>query len=209
MSAQTTYGYAIPVGAPGGIVDLVPHEINSYANEENNGVLKPGLGVVQGTAAGQIKIASSGKTVADFLGIVTANRTTEYDLDGNIRMVKGKAVGVMRWGRIYGRAAHGKTVTIGEQVNLILTGDYAGCFCGASAPDGASVTPINGRFVGAVDTTTDAVAIDLYNQMGATAGAGVSLGDLDNVAITSPTDGQVLKYDNASSKWKNAADATE
>ena len=36
-------------------------------------------------------------------------------------------------------------------------------------------------------------------------GGGVSaLIDLDDVNISSPSDGQVLRYDNASSKWVNA-----
>ena len=172
MSAQMDYNFNLPIGAPGGIVDLVPHEINSFANEENNGVLKPGMGVVFGTTYEQIKKPVSGKTIADFAGIVTNNRTTEYDLDGNIRMVKGKGTGVMRWGRIYGRIPDEITVTVGEQVNLILTGDYAGCFCGATAPSGASVLALNGRFVGVVDATTLVAPIDLYNQIGVTSSEG-------------------------------------
>ena len=38
----------------------------------------------------------------------------------------------------------------------------------------------------------------------------IKLGDLTDVDLSTPaTDGQVLKYDNASSKWKAANDATE
>ena len=52
MSAQTRYGFATPIGAPGGIVDLSPHVIDTFLNEEASGVLKFGLGVVQGSKPG-------------------------------------------------------------------------------------------------------------------------------------------------------------
>ncbi|MGN9096384.1 hypothetical protein [Flintibacter porci] len=42
MSAQTRYGYATPIGAPGGIVDLAPYAIDTFLNDEENGVLKFG-----------------------------------------------------------------------------------------------------------------------------------------------------------------------
>lgn len=35
----------------------------------------------------------------------------------------------------------------------------------------------------------------------------VALGDITNVVLTSPTNGQVLKYDSTDSVWENAADA--
>mgnify|MGYP000850572179 CR=1 FL=1 len=42
MSAQTKYGYSTPIGAAGGIVDVAPHQIDTFLNEEENGVLKFG-----------------------------------------------------------------------------------------------------------------------------------------------------------------------
>ena len=42
-------------------------------------------------------------------------------------------------------------------------------------------------------------------QTGSGGGGGASaLTDLDDVNISSPSDGQVLRYDNASGKWVNA-----
>lgn len=52
MSAQTKYGYSTPIGAAGGIVDVAPHQIDTFLNEEENGVLKFGVGVVQGSKPG-------------------------------------------------------------------------------------------------------------------------------------------------------------
>lgn len=52
MSAQTRYGYATPIGAPGGIVDLAPYAIDTFLNEEETGTLKFGMGVVQGSKPG-------------------------------------------------------------------------------------------------------------------------------------------------------------
>ena len=45
MSAQTRYGYSTPIGAAGGIVDLAPHAIDTFLNEEESGVLRFGVQV--------------------------------------------------------------------------------------------------------------------------------------------------------------------
>jgi len=164
MSAQTRYSYSTPMGAPGGIVDLAPHAIDTFLNEENTGVMKPGFGVVYGTTPGvNIKLPVSGKTAANFAGIVTNNRTTEYDLEGAIHVRKGAAMGVMRYGRIYGRVPADTEIAYGDPVKLIITGDHAGKFC-ATAPTGASTVNIKGRFLSTVDTTTEVAMIELFNE---------------------------------------------
>lgn len=54
--------------------------------------------------------------------------------------------------------------------------------------------------------------VELFYQAAGASGSGggvTSLGDLSDVDLTTAaTDGQVLKYDNASSKWKAGDDAT-
>lgn len=163
MSAQTRYGYSTPIGAAGGIVDLAPYAIDTFLNEENNGVLKFGTGVVQGSKAGiNVKLPTSAATVAKFEGIVTNNRTTEYDMDGNLFIRKGASVGVMRYGRIYGRVAAGVTPAYGDSVYLITSGDEAGFFTNAAAD--ASTIAIKGRFLGGVDTSAQIAVIELFNQ---------------------------------------------
>lgn len=115
MSAQTKYGYSTPIGAAGGIVDVAPHQIDTFLNEEENGVLKFGAGVVQGSKPGvNIALPKKAATAAKFEGITTNNRTTEYDLEGKLAVRKGAAVGVMRYGKIYGRVAEGVEPAYGD-----------------------------------------------------------------------------------------------
>lgn len=161
MSAQTRYGFHTPKGGAGGIVDLAPYAIDTLLNEEENGVMKHGMGVVQGSTPGtNAKIPTAEATAAQFEGIVVNNRTTELDFDGNISIKKGSALGVMRYGRIYGRLAKNATPAYGDAVYLITSGDDAGLF--TNSADGNLA--IKARFLGTVDTTCAIAQIELFNQ---------------------------------------------
>lgn len=170
MSAQTRYGYSTPIGAAGGIVDLAPYAIDTFLNEEENGVLKFGTGVVQGSKPGvNIALPTEDATVAVFEGIATNNRTTEYDMDGKLAVRKGASVGVMRYGRIYGRVAADVEPKYGDSVYLIIEGDEAGYFTNAAADTGENSTDpatiaIKARFLGGVDTNAQIAMIELFNQ---------------------------------------------
>lgn len=186
MSAQTRYGHNTPVGAAGGIVDLAAHVIDTFLNEEKTGIMKFGLGVVQGSKPGvNIALPTEDATAAVFEGITTNNRTTEYDLEGKLSVRQGAAVGVMRYGKIYGRVAEGVEPEYGDSVYLIIEGDEAGCFTNeaptakAAAKEGESVTPggtatptetepaviaIKARFLSGVDTNAQIAVIELFNQ---------------------------------------------
>lgn len=160
MSAQTRYGFSTPKGGAGGIVDLAPYAIDTLLNEEENGVMKHGMGVVQGSVPGtNAKKPADGATAAQFEGIVVNNRTTELDMDGNLHIKKGAALGVMRYGRIYGRLAPNVTPAYGEAVHLITSGDDAGLFTNAN--EGIA---IKARFLGTVDATCAIAEIELFNQ---------------------------------------------
>lgn len=162
MSAQTRYSFSTPIGAAGGIVDLAPYAIDTFLNEEENGVLKFGTGVVQGSKPGiNIVLPASGATADTFEGIATNNRTTEYDMDGKLAVRKGASVGVMRYGRIYGRVAADVEPAYGDPVYLIAGGDEAGCFTNAA---GDSTIAVKGRFLGGVDTNAQIAVIELFNQ---------------------------------------------
>ena len=52
MAVQTSYGYATPKGIPGGIYDLYHYPVDSRFNEEDNGKLRFGVGVVKGSIPG-------------------------------------------------------------------------------------------------------------------------------------------------------------
>ena len=160
MSAQLKYGYSTPMGAAGGIVDLAPYAIDTFLNENPTGVLF-GMGVVQGSKPGQnVKLPASGATAAKFEGIVTNNRTTEFDMEGKLSVKNGASVGVMRYGRVYGRVAAGVKPAYGEKVYLIVSGDEAGYFTNASSGNVA----VAARFLSGVDTAAQIAQIELFNQ---------------------------------------------
>ena len=156
---QTTYKYNTPLGQPGGLYDLSWHEIDSFENEANDGVMKFGMGVVRGTAAGkQVNVPASGATAATFEGIVVNKPASENTLYGGPEMKKHCTVGVMRYGRIYGLLADSVTPAYGDAVYLVISGDDAGCFTNSSTNNVA----IKGRFLGA---GSDGIApIELFNQ---------------------------------------------
>lgn len=159
MSAQTSYRYSGPMGVAGGIVDLAPYAIDTFLNEEETGAMKFGVGVVKGTKPGtNIKLPATGATAAQFEGITVNNRTTEYDLEGNIRVIKSAAVGVMRYGRIFGRLAADVEPTYGDPVYLVITGDDAGCF----TTESSGTVAINARFMSPADNGV--AMIELLNK---------------------------------------------
>lgn len=158
MSAQIHYGFNTPMGAAGGIVDLAPYAIDTLLNEAENGVLKFGVGVVRGTNPG-VNVNLPAATGDKFEGIVVNNRTTEYDMDGKLAVRKGAAVGVMRYGRVYGRVAAGVKPAYGDLVYMIATGEEAGCF--TNVADGAIA--VKARFLGTVDSTAQIAPIELFN----------------------------------------------
>lgn len=161
MSAQTTYKFSTPMGVAGGIVDSAPYAIDTFKNEEETGVMLFGLGVVTGTAAGvQVKKPVAASTAAAFEGIVTNNRTTEYDLEGKTHIRKGAAMGIMRYGRIYARVADGVTPAYGEAVFMIKSGEQAGYFTNAAEGNVA----VKGRFLSTVDSTNRVAVVELFNQ---------------------------------------------
>lgn len=163
MSAQNRYGYKTPIGAAGGIVDIAPYAIDTFLNAEETGKMKFGMGVVQGDNPGKnIAIPATGATAAKFDGITTNNRTTEYDVDGNLSIRKGASVGVMRYGRVYARVATDVEPAYGDAAYLIVSGDDAGSFTNAS---GDNAIAIKGRFLGGVDITGAQIAIvELFNE---------------------------------------------
>ena len=213
MSAQTRYGYATPIGAAGGIVDLAPYAVDTFLNEEENGVMKFGMGVVQGSKPGvNIALPESGATADKFEGVTTNNRTTEYDMDGHLAVRKGVGIGVMRYGRIYVRVETGDEPAYGDPLYLIIDGDEAGCF--TSTEDDGTTMAVNGRFIGGIDNGIAPVELMRQpvvggNASGGSAAGATKLGDLSDVDLSTPaTDGQVLKYSDADSKWKPGADNT-
>lgn len=159
MGAQNSYVFSTPIGQAGGIYDLAPYAVDSFCNESNDGVVKFGMGVVKGTAAGkQVKAPAAGAAAADFEGIVTNRRTTENAIDGGVLVKKGATLGVMRYGRIFGLLAEGAAPAYGDAVYMVASGDDAGCFTESST----GTVAIKARFLSAA---SDGIAIiELFNQ---------------------------------------------
>lgn len=166
MSAQTHYGFSTPKGHAGGIYDLAPCAIDTFINEAVNGAMKFGMGVVQGSVPGSnINVPATGASADKFEGVTVNNRTTEYDLEGNLSVRKGASIGVMRYGKVYARVAPEVEPAYGDALYLIVEGDNAGCFTKtASADSGSTTVAIKGRFIGEVDTTAQVAPIELFNQ---------------------------------------------
>ena len=162
MSAQTRYGFSAIAGAAGGIVDLAPYAIDSFINSEESGVMKFGIGVVQGSNPGHnVAIPAEGATAAKFEGITVNNRTTEFDVEGKMNVRGGAAIGVMRYGRIYARVVEDVEPAYGDALHLVISGDNAGCFTNAS---GADTIAVKGRFMGGKCAGTNIAQVELFNQ---------------------------------------------
>lgn len=160
MSAQTRYGYMTPMGVAGGIFDIAPYEIDTFLNEEKDGVLKLGVGVVEGSKPGvNLALPKAGATADTFLGVVTNNRTTEYDMEGKVHVLKGAGVGVMRYGRIYVRVAEDVKPEFGDKLYMVLEGEEAGYFTNVETN-----MAIKGRFVSGLDTANGVAVVELFNQ---------------------------------------------
>lgn len=168
MSAQTRYGYSCPIGAAGGIVDLAPYAIDAFLNEEDTGKMQFGMGVVTGAKKGSgVKLPVKTNTAANFEGVTTNRRTTEYDLEGELKLRKTATVGVMRYGRIYVRVSAGVKPGYGDALYLIAEGDEAGCFTNAAANTSNSdptTIAVKGRFLGGVDSSAQIAAVELFNE---------------------------------------------
>lgn len=160
MSAQTTYNFEAKRGVAGGLYDLTPHAVDTLLNGAETGTMKFGIGVVTGDKPGvNVALPKTGDTAAKFEGITVNNRTTELDVDGVLHITKGKAIGVMRYGRIFARIAKSVNVSYGDKTYLVITGDDTGCFTNTK---GSNAIEIKGRFLTASDNGV--AVVELFNQ---------------------------------------------
>lgn len=149
MSAQLTYKFNPAMGAPGAIYDLAPFETNTYLNKEATGTKMFGKAVVDSTTSGEagVYVMLPTATTNTFRGIVTNNRTTEWDMNGNVMVRNKAAMAVMYYGRIMGALAEGVTPTFGAQVYVVVSGNDKGCFTTSSS----GTLPINATFASGAD----------------------------------------------------------
>lgn len=206
MSVQTKYGFATSKGIAGGIYDMYHYPVDSRYNEEDNGVLRFGMGVVRGSLPGSnVALPTSASKAADFEGVIVNGFSNQHDLEGVVSILNNQNIGVMRKGRIWVALAEDAEPKYGDAVHLIVDGDEAGCF------DTTGGVAIAGRFIGG--PSNGVAPVELYGvDAAAFSGSGtteVALSDLTDVDLTVPaTEGQVLKYNASESKWKPGNDAT-
>lgn len=142
---QLDYGYSTPKGIAGGLIDLSDVEINTRTNEEKDGVLKLGVGVVQGTTPGtSVKLPVSGATSATFEGVVINGMTFECDMTGKIRLNKNATVGVLRTGKVWVRVPDSIETKYGDTAYLINDGENTGYF----TTEVGTNTVIKAKFIG-------------------------------------------------------------
>ena len=160
MAAQKSYNFSTPCGVAGGLYDLTDKVIDARRNEENNGVLGFGYGVVVGTTAGtDVKLpAGSELTAATFEGITVNGFTSEENMSGDVVLLKNATVGVLSFGRIWAKVVHGLTIAYGDKVYLVVSGDDKGKFSNDSG-DGVEVG--GARFLG-VDGSGDVSVVEIH-----------------------------------------------
>lgn len=145
MSVQKSYKYNVDYGVAGGLVDLTEHIIDTRNNESVG--LRFGMGVVDGTVKGKkviLPVAASKKS--NFEGVVVNSHAHEMDRDGEVTILKGETVNVLKAGRIFVRLADKVEPAYGDPVYLITDGDEAGYFTNEVA-DGLNAIKLNGHFI--------------------------------------------------------------
>lgn len=161
MSIWTEYNQQTPKGAAGSLFDLTVHAVDTFCNSEEDGVLKPGMGVVHGENPGSdIALPKSGATADKFVGVAMYGGTNELDMKNNLVIPKHSEISVMRYGRVWVKMAKEQEPTYGDAVYLVVSGDEAGCFKTEKEGD---VIQVNARVIEV--SSDELVAIELYNQM--------------------------------------------
>ena len=159
---QTNYNYAPDLGVAGGLYDLTDHVVDTYNNEADDGDLKFGMGVVLGTGAGKAAKPTSSATINDFEGVLLNGGITEHDMSGDVRVLKGKTLGVLKQGRIWARVAADAVPAYGKPVLLVVNGTDAGLFTTTDDEDNAAnIIAVNAKFLG-VKGTGDIAPVEIY-----------------------------------------------
>ena len=159
---RTNYSFAPDLGVAGGLYDMTEHVVDTYNNEANDGDLKFGMGVVLGTGKGKAAKPTSSATINDFEGVLLNGGTTEHTMDGDVRILNGNTLGVLKQGRIWARIAEDAEPAYGKPVLLVVNGTDAGLFTTADDEDNASnVIAINAKFLGGKGTG-DVAPVEIY-----------------------------------------------
>lgn len=162
---QLNYNFAPDLGIAGGLYDLTGYVCDSFCNAEKDGVLKHGMGIVTGSAAGIAALPTKDSTISNFEGILVNGLTTEHSMDGSVVVKEGTTVGVLKQGRIWARVAADAVPANGKAVYFIIKGDNAGLFTTSDDDTNASnAIAINAKFIGGKGSS-DVAPVELYPTM--------------------------------------------
>lgn len=160
MSVQTSYTNATPRGIAGGLYDLSAHMVDSRRYNDT-GTMRFGIGVIAGDSPGEdVRKPSAGASAAAFEGIVLNGGTTEQTMDGEVHILNGQTVSVMRYGRVWVRVSPDAQPAYGADAYLITDGDHRGNF--TTKDDTAAKIAVHMRFIGGRDNGI--APAELYNQ---------------------------------------------
>lgn len=183
MSVWTEYTQQTPKGTAGSLFDLTVHTVDSFRNSEDDGVLQPGMGVVNGENPGSdIAIPAAGKTADDFVGIAMFGGTNELDMKNKLVIPENYQVSVMRHGRAWVMLSADAQPIFGGAVYLIVSGAEAGRFTSGEADDGSTVA-INARFL--TEKDGNLAAVELFGTPAAAIVKPTTANDKVDVAIQS------------------------
>ena len=159
---QTNYSFSPDLGVPGGLYDLTDHVVDTYNNEADDGDLKFGMGVVLGTGAGKAALPTSSATINDFEGVLLNGGITEHTMGGEVCVLKGKTLGVLKQGRIWARVTEDSVPVYGKPALLVVNGTDTGCFTTDDDEDNAAnVIAVNAKFLGGKGTG-DVAPVEVY-----------------------------------------------
>lgn len=161
MSVQTAYNYTTSRGIAGGLLDLSPYSIYSRTNDEADGILHYGIGVVKGAFPGiSVMLPSSVNASSNFEGVLINELTTQQNVFGNTYIINGQSVGVLCYGHCWVQVTDTANPSYGIPLRLVIAGVDAGKF--TEKIDASSIA-VNGQFLGTADF--DGIApVELFNQ---------------------------------------------
>lgn len=160
--AQRDYGFAQPLGIPGGIYDLSDKRIVTRTLDKDV-VVKTGMGMIKGTKAGEtVTVASAGATKDKFEGVVVHGSVNlEHGMDGTVVASGYDTIGLMQNGSIWAAVAPTATTTYGTNAALILAGEHVGMFTSSDDAKEASKVALDAIFTGKADADNGIAVIRL------------------------------------------------
>ena len=158
MAAQLDYSYHVSKGVPGGKYDLSMDTVVTRTNEEADGVLRFGMAAMAGSLPGTtVKVPVLGTTAEKIEGVVLHAENTEQDRKGRVVVPNHASVGIMAYGKIWGRTSSDAVPVYGNKAYVVVDGDEAGCFTSAST-EASVYLPCEAGTSGALEVVADDTA---------------------------------------------------